>query len=47
MADNDPQATPAAAGPGLDGELTKEEQKQLEELGWHFDEEFDSWCIFT
>lgn len=35
------------AGPGIDGELTDEEQKKLEELGWHWDEEFDCWAIFT
>lgn len=35
------------AGPGLDGELTKDEQKQLEDLGWHFDKELDCWSHFT
>lgn len=35
------------AGPGLDGELTDEEKAKMKELGWHFDEEFDCWSIFT
>ena len=35
------------AGPGINGELTDEEKKKLEELGWHWDEEADSWAIFT
>ena len=35
------------AGPGIDGELTKEEQDQMLKLGWHFDEETDSWARFT
>lgn len=35
------------AGPGIDGELTDEDKKKLEELGWHWDEEFDCWSIFT
>lgn len=35
------------AGPGIDGELTDEEKAKLEQLGWHFDEETDSWARFT
>jgi hypothetical protein len=35
------------AGPGIDWELSKDEQAKLEELGWHFDEETDSWAMFT
>lgn len=35
------------AGPGIDGELSEDEKKRLEELGWHFDEEFDCWAKFT
>lgn len=35
------------AGPGIDGELTDEEKAKLVELGWHWDEECDSWAHFT
>ena len=35
------------AGPGIDGEISKEDRTKLEELGWHFSVEFDCWAIFT
>ena len=35
------------AGPELSTELTDEEKAKMEELGWHFDEETDSWAKFT
>ena len=35
------------AGPDFDDALTKEEEAKLKELGWHFDEETDSWAKFT
>ena len=35
------------AGPGLDGGISDEDKKKLEDLGWHFDEEFDCWARFT
>lgn len=35
------------AGPGINGELTVEEQAEMEKIGWHWDEEFDCWAIFT
>ena len=34
-------------GPDLKEDVTPEDAKQLENLGWFFDEEFDCWAVFT
>jgi hypothetical protein len=35
------------AGPGEGQLVTPEEETTLEEYGWHFDEEVESWALFT
>jgi len=35
------------AGPEIDASITEDEKTRLKELGWHFDEETDSWAKFT
>ena len=45
--DVDAQHDILCAGPGINGELPAEEKAKLEELGWHFDTEYDCWAVFT
>jgi hypothetical protein len=35
------------AGPDEQGKVSEEDQKKLEDLGWHWDEQFDCWARFT